>query len=168
MGTRSVVIYQNIHRSAKARGGTCLANVRVNGARIPANTLLESNCGSQTNSGKDCRDSGNECSNEALIGDGAVHKILFGVHARHRAEIQFVCHGLCQKCNKESRNQVFGNWENILAATFSRTDALSILFLSAPSPGIHGTISNRPDIEIDIPIPAFRVGSNNFGLAMPD
>jgi hypothetical protein len=33
---------------------------------------------------------------------------------------------------------------------------------------IHSAISNPPDIEIDIPNPPFRVGSNNFGLAMPD
>ena len=29
-------------------------------------------------------------------------------------------------------------------------------------------VPRTPDIEIDIPKPPFRVGSNNFGLALPD
>jgi len=32
-------------------------------------------------------------------------------HATRRAKIQFVRHGLFQKCNKESRDRFFGNSE---------------------------------------------------------
>jgi hypothetical protein len=97
----------------------------------------------------------------------SLHKSFgLSVHTTRRrcARIQFVCHGLCQKCNKKSRNQVFGNWENLFAKQFRQNHFFPVLIFRFCA----RVDSNLSDIEIDIPKPTLRVGSNNLGLALPD
>jgi hypothetical protein len=93
---------------------------------------------------------------------------------RCRIEIEFVRHGLFQKCYKESRLTIFGNRENILAYDFSRvfkSGSLGWLVIPSTSADAGFTPNNSPasrTLKLTFMGRFVELLANNLKLARPE